>query len=207
MKEPEKEQQDNAGEQEELVKNKPENKNEKLIKSTEEFEKEIKTLTEKLSKTTSELDEVKNKAKQILDTASYYKNELDGAKKDFERYKERNKSFEKEASAKANIAVAKKLLPILDNFDQAVSHLESDAMKGFVMIHSSLRQVIADLGIVEIETQNTAFNPELHNCITTEVASDESQDGLIASVFQKGYIVDGTNEIVRPATVSIYKFS
>ena len=99
------------------------------------------------------------------------------------------------------------MLPILDNFDQAIAPADSEVMKGFEMIYVSLKQVLSDLGVVEIEAENQPFNPEFHNCITTEATNDENLNETIACIFQKGYMSAETNEVVRPATVSVYKLN
>lgn len=170
-------------------------------------QKEIDRLQSDLDIALKTIDEQKSTINSYLATASYYKNELDSQKKDFDRYKERNKNFEAEAEVKANETFAKKLMPVLDNFDQAMAHLEPEVMKGFVMIYSSLINVLTDIGIVEISPKGEELNPEFHNCISTEETSDESLDGKIATVYQKGYKFAESGKVVRPATVSVYKLS
>lgn len=173
-------------------------------KRVAEYEEQIKNLETALEKSEAELAELKTKSNQVLATASYYKNEADNAKKDFERFKERNKNIEAELKVKANEEVAKNLLPILDNFDQAIAHTDESVMKGFEMIYNSLLEMLAGLGAQEIEASGE-LNPELHSCITTEPTEDEELDGKIASIYQKGYKFKETNKTIRPATVSVYK--
>ena len=195
-------------EQNEVLEEQKECKNKKgdkeCRKRIAEFEEKIKSLEESLLKKETELSELKTKSNQVIATASYYKNEAETTKKDFERFKERNKNIEAELKVKANEDIAKKLLPILDNFDQAISHVEENVMKGFEMIYRSLLDMLAGLGVEEIETEGE-LNPEYHNCITTEPCDDDELDGKIASVYQKGYKFKETNKVVRPASVSVYK--
>ena len=180
------------------------NKNDKHCKH-EELENQIESLSSELELAKKTIEEQKSTITSYLSTASYYKNELDNQKKDFDRYKERNKNVESEASIKANENVAKKLLPIIDNFDQAIAHVDPEIMKGFAMIYGSLSNVLSDLGVVEIKTKGEKLNPEFHNCISTEDTSDEEQDDMIASVYQKGYMFAESKKVIRPATVSVYK--
>ena len=163
-----------------------------------------KQLEDKLAKTEAALQEALTKANQYLSTASYYKNEAETQKKDFERYKERNKNILNDAIVEATEKIVTKLLPIIDNFDQAMAHISPEIMKGFEMIYSSLVACLKDMKVVEVETEGE-LNPEYHNCISTEATEDESLDGTIAMVYQKGYKFADTNKVVRPATVSIYK--
>ena len=177
---------------------------EKQCKRTE-LENQIETLSNELELAKKTIEEQKSTITSYLSTASYYKNELDNQKKDFERYKERNKNFETEMTIKANESIAKKLLPIIDNFDQAIAHVDAEIMKGFAMIYGSLMNVLTDIGVVEIKSENEKLNPELHNCISTEETTDETQEDMIASVYQKGYMFADTQKVIRPATVSVYK--
>lgn len=172
-----------------------------------EFEEKIEALTKELDTAKKTIDEQKTTISNYLATASYYKNEVDNQKKDFDRYKERNKNILDEAKVQANEKIAKMLLPIIDNFDQAISKVEPEVMKGFAMIYGSLMNVISELGIAEIKTAGEKLNPEFHNCISTEETDDETKDDEIANVYQKGYVFTETNKVIRPATVSVYKLN
>ena len=183
-----------------------EDKDQKNCKKSE-LESEIENLSSELELARKTIEEQKSTIASYLSTASYYKNELDSQKKDFDRYKERNKNFLAEASLMANENIAKKILPIIDNFDQAIARVDAEVMKGFAMIYGSLTNVLSDIGIVEIKTNGESLNPELHNCISTEETDDESKDDVIANVYQKGYMFAESNKVVRPATVSVYKAS
>ena len=180
------------------------NKKEEKECKKQQYEEIISSLEENLKNKEKELEELKNKSNQVLATASYYKNEAENSKKDFERFKERNKNIEAELKIKANEDVAKKLLPILDNFDQAIAHVDESVMKGFEMIYNSLIEMLTGLGVEEI-TAEGELDPEFHNCITTEPCDEDEKDGKIATVYQKGYKFKETNKVVRAATVSIYK--
>ena len=171
------------------------------------LEQQIEDLTKDLELARKTIEEQKSTISNYLATASYYKNEVDNQKKDFERYKERNKNILDEANQKANENIAKKILPIIDNFDQAIAHVDPDIMRGFAMIYGSLINVLTDLGIVEIKTNGEKLNPELHNCISTEETNNQDLDDTIANVYQKGYIFADSAKVVRPATVSVYKVS
>lgn len=170
-----------------------------------ELETQLESLSNELELAKKTIEEQKSTITSYLSTASYYKNELDSQKKDFERYKERNKNFLAEASLMANENIAKKILPIIDNFDQAIARVDAEVMKGFAMIYGSLVNVLSDLGVVEIKSENEKLNPEYHNCISTEETDDELKEDVIANIYQKGYMFAETKKVIRPATVSVYK--
>lgn len=192
------------------TKNEKCNKNEKECpEKKEECKKEgkgkCKELEAQIEFLEKALENERKTATSYLSTASYYKSQVDETKKDFERFKERNKNIETEAKTKASEIVAKQILPILDNFDQALAQVEPEVMRGFAMIYASLKNVLTDLGVVEINPKNEELNPELHNCISTEEPDDENLEGQIATVYQKGYMFAESKQVIRPATVSVYK--
>lgn len=182
-----------------------ENWKEKEHEKFKELNEKIENLTKDLDVAKKTIEEQKSTINNYLSTASYYKNELDNQKKDFDRYKERNKNIELEAKTKASETIAKKILPIIDNFDQAIAHVDDEVMKGFAMIYGSLNNVLTDLGVAEIKAENEKLDPEMHNCISTEETDEQDKDNTVATVYQKGYMFAESKKVIRPATVSVYK--
>lgn len=211
MKEKETNQNSNSNEnlkKENQEKHENENLDEK--KSNEELKKleeELKEKSSELEKLKKDVEDWKSKANSYLNTASYYKNQAEEAKKDFDRYKERNKNIETDAMVNANQVVAKKILPIVDDFNHAMQTVSPELLRGFVMIYSSLTDVLKDIGVQEIVCKDEKLDPEKHNCIETVETEDENLDGVIAKVYQKGYWFADLKKVVRPANVSVYKFS
>ena len=57
--------------------------------------------------------------------------------------------------------MAEKILPILDNFGQALKTVKDEnVMVGFKMIESGMANILSDMGIVEIAAEGEMFNPE-----------------------------------------------
>lgn len=182
------------------------NEHENLKLELDKLKKELEKLNKLVDEKQAKIDELNKKSNQVLSTASYYKSESENIKKDFERYKERNKNIEQDAKQKASEGTIKKLLPILDNFESAISALsDPDIIKGFAMIYQSITAVIQELGAVRFGEVGEDMNPERHNCISAEPATDKKLDGKVAKIYQKGYMFEGTNTVIRPATVSVYK--
>src|SRR3990170_5598648 len=69
-----------------------------------------------------------------------------------------------------------KILPVLDSLDRAVSgasssEQESGWLKGVLMSIKQLRQILAEEGLVEIDTSGQ-FNPELHEAVDVKAGED-----------------------------------
>ena len=154
---------------------------------------------EALIKVDKELMETKKKAEENERLAVTYK-------KDLERFKERAKEQEETLKVSAIENVADKLIPILDNFEQALKVTgDPKVIKGFEMIEGMLKNAITSLGIEEIDTFDEEFNPNFHNAVSKTRTKDKKKDNKIASVYQKGYKMAGENgKVIRHSMVEIY---
>lgn len=143
-----------------------------------------------------------------LERARAEKNEhlADSYKKDLERYKERNKDIIRESKLTATIQMAEKILPILDNFNQALKMVKDEnVMIGFKMIETGMENILSDMEIVEIKAQGEQFNPEFHEAVNIIKTSDEKLDGKVANVYKKGYKLADNSKVIRHAQVELYK--
>lgn len=127
-------------------------------------------------------------------------------KKDFERFKERTKEEENKVKENAVSDIANKLIPILDNFDQALNIVaDQNILKGFEMIQEQLKKAVQSLGIEEIDALGKEFDPTLHNAVSKNKTKDKKLNNTVATVYQKGYKMAGKDgKVVRHATVEIF---
>jgi molecular chaperone GrpE len=122
---------------------------------------------------------------------------------DFQNYKKRTEKerFERYAEGKKDLAAD--ILPVIDNFERAVSEemLQDAAVaEGLEMLLKQLRDVLAKNGIMEIEALGTDFDPNLHHAVMME-ASEDYESGKVTEVLQKGYTVN--DKTIRPAMVKV----
>lgn len=121
---------------------------------------------------------------------------------DFENYKKRA-ARESEAVTKfAHELLLARLLPVLDEFDAAMAHLDGQAAEGVGMVRENLRKVLQDAGLQEIPAEGRPFDPYLHDCVE-QVADPEGEDGTVKDVVRKGYRV--YERVLRPAQVIVIK--
>ncbi len=99
------------------------------------------------------------------------------------------------------------LLPVLDNFNFALSHIVGDDEKtrsmreGFLLIQKQLLQVLSERGLKPIETlTGKHFNPHIHEAVSS-VFDPEQPEGTILEEVQAGYELNG--KLLRPAKVKI----
>lgn len=98
-----------------------------------------------------------------------------------------------------------RLLPIMDNFERAITAAEEindfDALHGgVVLILRQFRDVLEKEGLQPIEAVGQQFDPCLHEAVLCE-DTDEYPDNTIIEEFQKGYTLGG--KVVRPSMVKV----
>jgi len=164
------------------------------------YEQAFRQLEDALIKADKEIQAEKKRADENEHIARAFRQDL-------ERFKERNKNAEGEMRASINKETALKIIPILDNFDQALAKTTDEQInKGFAMIYQKMQNVLSELGVVEIEANGEMFNPEFHDCITKAQAPSKNEVGQISKIYQKGYkFKDGDGKIIRHAVVEIYE--
>lgn len=165
----------------------------------QEYEKAFVQFEQALIKVDKELNETKKKADDNERLAITFK-------KDLERYKERVKEEQESMKINAIENVADKLIPILDNFEQALKiSCDPNVLKGFQMIEGMLKNAVKSLGIEEIDAEGELFDPNLHNAVSNIKTKDKKKIDKIASVYQKGYKMTGENgKVIRHSMVEIY---
>lgn len=107
----------------------------------------------------------------------------------------------------ANEQLIEELLPVLDNFERAISldddNLDDELSKfleGFKLIYGSLISIFDKVELKEIIALDQPFDPAYHQAILTD--KDESkEDGLILEVLQKGYTLK--DKVIRPSLVKV----
>jgi len=101
-------------------------------------------------------------------------------------------------------AAAEKLLPVIDNFERALSaseNKEDNFYQGIAMISRQLDAALADIGLEPIpEETGTSFDPNVHHAVAH--VEDEAYDqNVIIEVLQKGY--KHRERVIRPSMVKV----
>lgn len=106
----------------------------------------------------------------------------------------------------ATVQVAREVLKVLDNFDRAfgVINAETDTQvaieKEYRQTYAHILQLLADLGVEEVQTVGTEFDYEVHQAVMQK-PSDEYEEGVVCEEFQKGFKLGDT--LIRAAMVSV----
>lgn len=112
---------------------------------------------------------------------------------EFENYKRRTTKERIDLFKTASEEVILSMLPVLDDFERALLHIEDDKeaeelRKGVLLIYNKLLTTLEKKGLTEIEVrQGDAFNADNHEAITQIPAPTDDLKGKIIDVIEKGY--------------------
>lgn len=124
---------------------------------------------------------------------------------DFSNYKKRVAKDKEQILAYAAEDLITQLLPILDNFDRALSSVtnkDDEFYKGMEMIHKQTIEVLENNGLKEIKAMGEKFDPNFHHAAAME-ENEEYEENTIIDVFQKGYLLK--DKVIRPSVVKVIK--
>lgn len=139
--------------------------------------------------------------------AESYLDDLRRLQADFDNYRKRTLREQTARAASASQALVTRLLPVLDNFELAVSAAEQSRdfdrmLKGVEMVFGELREVLEGEGLVKIEAEGKPFDPERHEAVIA-VEQEDSEPGTVTDIVRTGYELRG--KVLRPAMVKVAK--
>ncbi len=188
-------------EKEDIIKETPESEevNAENVSESLDEEKKESVVDEKKVDADEELIKLKDAAiAKLNDQIKRNMAEFDNFRK--RSAKEKSQMFELGASG-----VVEKLLPVIDNFERAMSVDSCDGddngfKKGIELIYKQFLDTLDQLDVKEIEALHKPFDPNLHHAVAHEV-SDEYDENIVINVMQKGYTYK--DKVIRYSMVSV----
>ena len=89
-------------------------------------------------------------------------------------------------------SVAEKLLPIVDNFERAMTATPAEGegkafADGIAMIYNQMTKTLEDLGVKPIDCVGKDFDPNLHNAVM-HIEDESLGENVVAEELLKGYM-------------------
>jgi molecular chaperone GrpE len=146
------------------------------------------------------------------------------ARADFENYRRRAAREAQEAERRGKAAVARELLPALDNLERALkaSGIDPDAgapsgpdgepqseevsgrealARGVALVHRELRAALERAGVETYDPAGEPFDPNEHEALSVRPGADGLDSGVVVETLEKGYRLDG--QVLRAARVVV----
>lgn len=112
---------------------------------------------------------------------------------EFENYKRRTSKERIELFKTAGQDIMVSILPVLDDFERALLHIEDDKeaeelRKGVLLIYNKLINTLKQKGLEVIELKSgDTFDADIHEAVTHIPAPEDDLRGKIVDVVEKGY--------------------
>jgi molecular chaperone GrpE len=124
---------------------------------------------------------------------------------DYDNFRRRTRQEKEEIYKYASEKLINTLLPVLDNFELALS-AEGDSIEnikaGVQMIYKQLLDVLATEGVAPIPAVGEQFDPLKHEAVL-RAESDEHPDNTIVQELRRGYFLK--DKVIRPSMVKVVK--
>jgi molecular chaperone GrpE len=124
---------------------------------------------------------------------------------DYDNFRKRAQRDKDDVRQYANQDLLEKLLPVLDNFEMAISAVKDadpSIKDGVQMIYDQLFNVLKDSGMEPIDAIGMQFDPNFHEAISQE-ESAEVEEGKVIQQVQRGFRLQ--DRLVRAARVVVAK--
>lgn len=168
---------------------------------------EILTLKDELVAAKEELLSVKEELRKAKESSDNNLNKLKYMVADFDNYR---KQMEKQVGSRIEENKAELMLRFLNIRDDFVRALEiAKQSKAEPVVVEGLEGILKNFdhqlrleGVIEIETIETPFDPNVHDAISFSYR-DDIPESTVTDEIRKGYMLD--NKVLRPSVVEISK--
>jgi molecular chaperone GrpE len=125
---------------------------------------------------------------------------------EFDNFRKRTNKERIENIATANAGILKDLIPVLDDFERAISSNETAAeiqsvKEGFGLIYNKYKGILESKGLKPMHSKGEVFDSELHEAIANIPADSDDMKGKIIDDVEKGYTLH--EKVVRFAKVVV----
>lgn len=165
-----------------------------------QLQKIVQDLEAKLEKTEAELKKSQSLAQENQD--KYLR-----LYAEFENFRKRAQKERQELGQHAHEQIIKDLLPILDDFERALSHVETAKdikvlIEGLKMVERQMVGVLERFGLKSFASLGEVFNPHYHEAMAHQDSQEHPPDTVMAE-YRRGYQLHG--KLIRPALVAVAK--
>jgi molecular chaperone GrpE len=132
---------------------------------------------------------------------------------DFENYRKRMATEVQLATLRGKLALAKEIVPVVDNFERALEHAGIDSVaaaatsetvgaeqQGWVLTYRDLCNALARVGVEPVDPKGEKFDPTQHEALST-MPVEGAEPGVVVEVMQRGYRLE--DQLIRPARVVV----
>jgi molecular chaperone GrpE len=160
-------------------------------------EQETKAIKQDLANLEKTLEEERKRNEEYLTNLRYLQ-------ADFENYRKRVDREIRELEEFSTLGLVRKLIPVLDDLDLAVTSAtkaeDKGLLEGVKMVQKNLSSALESEGLERIKAVGKAFDPSSHEAVDKVQGKDNSED-MVVEEMRKGYTFKG--KVLRPSAVKV----
>ena len=167
--------------------------------AADKSEKKAKRKKEKYTFTREQVEQMELAAQQL----EVVKDQFVRQTAEYENYRKRTAKEKDSLYQDAKADTIQAFLAVYDNLERAVStegDEDSPHKKGLEMIFQQYKDILAKLGVTEIEALGQPFDPEKHNAVM-HIDDENLGENVVSQVFQAGFLLG--DKVVRHAIVQV----
>jgi len=125
---------------------------------------------------------------------------------EFDNYRKRTLKEKMELTKTAGEGILKAILPVVDDFERAMAHIDDakdlQAVKdGVILIYNKFNEFLNNQGLKAIEAKDAPFDTDLHEAITKIPAPTDEMKGKVIDCVEKGYTLN--EKVIRFSKVVV----
>jgi molecular chaperone GrpE len=125
---------------------------------------------------------------------------------EFDNYRKRTLKEKMELTKTAGEGILKAILPVVDDFERAMAHIDDakdlQAVKdGVTLIYNKFNEFLNNQGLKAIEAKDAPFDTDLHEAITKIPVPSEQMKGKVIDCVEKGYTLN--DKVIRFSKVVV----
>ncbi|MGL5060003.1 MAG: nucleotide exchange factor GrpE [Microcoleus sp.] len=163
-------------------------------------------LKRELAAATGEKDALKTQLQAVTAQIEDLKNQNLRLAADFENFRRRTQKEKEELDLQARCITIKALLPVIDNFERARSHIkpqndgEMNIHKSYQSVYKQMVECLKQIGVSPMRPEGEQFDPNLHEALLSE-PTDKHEEGTVIEELQRGYTLG--DRVLRHAQVKV----
>jgi molecular chaperone GrpE len=163
-------------------------------------------LKRELAQATNDKDGLKAQLQAYSTQLEELKNQNLRLAADFENFRRRTQKEKEELDLQAKCVIIKPLLPVIDNFERARSHIkpqtdgEMNIHKSYQSVYKQMVECLKQIGVSPMRPEGEQFDPNLHEALLSE-PTDEHEEGTIIQELERGYTLG--DRVLRHAKVKV----
>jgi len=171
----------------------------------EESEENKSQITDKEEKSGNNLQPVETKIEELEKQVKEFQDKLLRKAAEFENYKRRTENDQFNLITYAAESFIIKLLPIVDDFERSMDHIDdlekSKSVKdGIKLVYDKLHKLLNEQGVKKMQTKGEPFNVDYHDALMQR-KDDSVPPHTVLEEIEPGYIY--RDKVIRHAKVIV----